>query len=41
MLKNSATIAHAAKVIARVQRLRIERKIEDVLGDQIGYRRGK
>jgi sorting nexin-29 len=35
-------IAHAAKIVARILRRRIERKTEDVLGeDQFGFRRGK
>jgi hypothetical protein len=35
-------IAHTAKIVVRIQRRRIERKIEDVLGeDQIVFRRGK
>ena len=35
-------IAHTAKIIAKILRIRIERKIEDVLGaDQFGFRRGK
>jgi hypothetical protein len=35
-------IAHAAKIIARILKRRIERKIEDALGeDQFGFRRGK
>jgi len=35
-------IAHTAKIIAQVLRRRIERKIEDVLGeDQFVFRRGK
>ena len=35
-------IAHKAKKIAKVLRRSIERKIEDVLGeDQFGFRRGK
>ncbi len=34
--------AHTAKIIARIFRRRIERKNEDVLGeDQFGFRRGK
>ena len=34
--------AHTAKIIAKILRRRIERKIEDVLGeDQFGFRRGK
>jgi hypothetical protein len=35
-------IAHAAKIVARIIRRRIERKSEDALGeDQFGFRRGK
>jgi hypothetical protein len=35
-------IAHAAKIVARIIRRRIERKTEDALGkDQFGFRRGK
>ena len=34
-------IAHTSKVIAKILRRRIEKKIEDVLGDQFGFRRGK
>jgi hypothetical protein len=35
-------IAHAAKIVARILRRRIERKIEDAVGeDQFGFRRGK
>jgi len=35
-------IAHTAKIIAKILRIRIEKKIEDVLGeDQFGFRRGK
>jgi hypothetical protein len=35
-------IAQSAKIVARVLRRRIEKKIEDVLGeDQFGFRRGK
>ena len=34
--------AHTAKIIAKILRRRIERKIEDVLGeDRFGFRRGK
>ena len=34
--------AHTAKIIAKMLRRRIEKKIEDVLGeDQLGFRRGK
>jgi hypothetical protein len=34
-------IAHAAKIIARILRRRTERKTEDALGDEFGFRRGK
>jgi hypothetical protein len=35
-------IAHASKIVARILRRRIERKTEDVDGeDQFGFRRGK
>jgi len=35
-------IAHTAKIVAKILRRRIEKKIEDVLGeDQFGSRRGK
>ena len=35
-------ISHTTKIIAKKLRRRIERKIEDVLGeDQFGFRRGK
>jgi hypothetical protein len=35
-------IAHTAKIVAKILRRKIERKIEDVLGeDQFGFRRGK
>ena len=35
-------IAHTAKIIAKILRGRIEKKIEDVLGEeQFGFRRGK
>jgi hypothetical protein len=35
-------IAHTAKIVAKILKRRIERKIEDVLGeDQFGFRRGK
>jgi hypothetical protein len=35
-------IAHTAKIVARILRRRVERKIEDCLGeDQFGFRRGK
>ena len=35
-------IAHTAKIVAKILRRRIERKIEDVLGeDQFGFRRGR
>jgi hypothetical protein len=39
--KKAAIIAQTAKIVAMIRR-RIERKIEDVLGeDQFGFRRGK
>jgi len=35
-------IAHTAKIVAKILRIRIERKIQDVLGeDQFRFRRGK
>jgi hypothetical protein len=35
-------IGHTAKIVARILRRRIERKTEDMLGDnQFGFRRGK
>ena len=35
-------IAHTAKIVAKILRRRIEKKIEDVLGeDQFGFRRRK
>ena len=35
-------MAHAARIVVRLLRRRIERKISDVLGeDQFGFRRGK
>jgi len=34
-------IAHTAKIVAKILRRRIEKKIEDILGDQFGFRRGK
>ena len=35
-------ISHTTKIISKILRKRIERKIEDVLGeDQFGFRRGK
>ena len=42
-LQNAVTIAHSAsaKIVTKILRRRIERKIEDVLGeDQFGFRRG-
>jgi hypothetical protein len=36
------TIAHTAKIVTRILRRRIQRKTEDVLGeDQFGFRSGK
>ena len=32
---------HTAKIIAKILRRRTERKIEAVLGDKFGFRRGK
>jgi hypothetical protein len=35
-------ITHTAKIVAEILRRRIEKKIEDILGeDQFGFRRGK
>jgi hypothetical protein len=34
-------ITQTAKMVARILRRRIERKTEDALGDQFGFRRGK
>jgi hypothetical protein len=35
-------IAHTVKIVAKILRRRLEKKIEDVLGeDQYGYRKGK
>jgi hypothetical protein len=35
-------IAHTAKIVGKIRRRRIERKIDDILGeDQFGFRRGK
>jgi len=35
-------ITHTAKIVAKILRRKIEKKIEDVLGeDQFGFRRGK
>ena len=35
-------IAHTTKIVAKILRRRIEKKIEDVLGeDKFGFRRGK
>ena len=40
--RTTGLISHTAKKIAKILRGRIERKIEDVLGeDQFGFRRGK
>jgi len=33
--------AHTAKIVAKIHRTRIERKIEEVLGDQFGFRKRK
>jgi hypothetical protein len=38
----SRLVAHTAKIIAKILKRRIEREIEDILGeDQFGFRRGK
>jgi len=35
-------IAHTAKIVTKILRIRIEKKIEEVVGeDQFGFRRGK
>jgi hypothetical protein len=35
-------VAHIAKIIAKILKRRIEKKIEDILGeDQFGFKRGK
>jgi len=34
-------IAHTTKIVAKILRRRIKKKIEDVLGDKFGFRRGK
>jgi hypothetical protein len=40
-LHTISLIAHTAKTVAKILRRRIEKKIEDVHGDQFGFRRGK
>jgi 5-formyltetrahydrofolate cyclo-ligase len=41
-LQNAATFAQSAKIVARILRRKIERIIEDLLGeDQFGFRIGK
>ena len=41
-ISQNQLIAHTAKIIAKILRRRMEKKIEDVLGqDQFGFRRGK
>jgi hypothetical protein len=41
-LQSAVTNAHTVKVVERILRRMIERKFEDVLGeDHIGFRRGK
>jgi hypothetical protein len=38
----NSLIARTENIVARILRRRIERKVEDVLGeDQFGFRRGK
>jgi hypothetical protein len=40
--RTMSLIAHTAKIVARILRRRIERKIEDVFGEDLfGFRRGK
>jgi hypothetical protein len=40
--RTTSLIANTAKIVAKILRRRIERKIEDVVGeDQFGFRRGK
>ena len=40
--RTTSLITHTAKIVAKILRRRIEKKIEDVLGeDQFGFRRGK
>jgi hypothetical protein len=40
--KRAATIVHAAKIVARILRRRIEKNIGDVLGEgQFGFREEK
>jgi len=34
-------ITHTAKIVAKILRRRVEKKIEEVLEDQFGFRRGK
>jgi hypothetical protein len=42
MCRTISLIAHTVKIVARILRKRIERKIEDVLGEnQFGFRRAK
>jgi len=36
----TSLIAHTAKIVAKILS-RIERKLQDVLGDQFGFKRGK
>ena len=40
--RTTSLITHTAKIVSKILRRRIEKKIEDVLGeDQFGFRRGK
>jgi len=40
--RTTSLVAHTAKIITKILRRRVERKIEDVLGEnQFGFRRGK
>jgi hypothetical protein len=41
-LQNAATTALSVKTVASILRTRIDRRVEDVLGEkQFGFRRGK
>ena len=37
--RTTSLIAHTAKIVAKILRRRTERKNEDVLGDQFGFKR--
>jgi hypothetical protein len=40
-LQNTATIQQSAEIAATILRRRIERKLQDMLGDRFGLRKGK